>query len=180
MNGNPPSKMNAQKTLSLRWVRTDSRTRKHPFAVLICAVLPLLTGVNLSLAQDRGLGLGVIFGEPTGISGKYWISSRNAIDGGLAWSFRRSGYLHLHGDYLWHFTGVFPEAEGVVLYAGPGGRIGFAGTQSVVGIRMVGGAAYFLPKVPMDVFVEIAPVLDLLPETSGSLNGGIGIRYFFP
>ncbi|HXX62800.1 MAG TPA: hypothetical protein VEO56_03300 [Bacteroidota bacterium] len=160
--------------------RLHSRTRSCGCAVFLLAVLLLAPGLNSSRAQDRGLGLGVIFGEPTGISGKYWLSSRNAVDGGLAWSFRRSGYLHLHGDYLWHFTQVFPEADRLVLYAGPGGRIGFAGTQSVVGIRMVGGATYFLPKVPMDVFIEIAPVLDLLPETSGSLNGGIGIRYFFP
>lgn len=135
---------------------------------------------NQGAAQDQGFGLGVIFGEPTGLSGKYWISQRNAVDGGLAWSFKKNGYLHLHGDYLWHFTGVFPDADRLVLYAGPGGRIGFAGTQSVIGIRIVGGLAYDIRGAPMDVFFEIAPVVDLLPQTAGSLNGGIGVRYYFP
>ena len=34
-------------------------------------------------AQNRGFGLGIIVGEPTGISGKLWIEDRKAIDGAI-------------------------------------------------------------------------------------------------
>lgn len=74
-----------------------------------------------SLAQDRGFGLGVILGEPTGLSGKYWVSSKNAIDGGLAWSFRRSGFFHVHADYLWHFPLKVETDQRFTFYAGVGG-----------------------------------------------------------
>ena len=37
-------------------------------------------------AQDHGFGLGIIFGEPTGLSAKLWTSKVNAFDFGLGWS----------------------------------------------------------------------------------------------
>ncbi|MCK4431244.1 MAG: hypothetical protein KAW19_08060, partial [Candidatus Aminicenantes bacterium] len=46
-------------------------------------------------AQESGFGLGIILGEPTGISFKNWIGSRTAIDGGVAWSFGNNDSLHL-------------------------------------------------------------------------------------
>ncbi|MBP1654509.1 MAG: hypothetical protein H6Q28_1065, partial [Bacteroidetes bacterium] len=39
------------------------------------------------LAQDRGFGIGVMAGSPTGLNGKLWVSAENAVDVGLAWSF---------------------------------------------------------------------------------------------
>ncbi len=32
---------------------------------------------------------------------------------------------------------------------------------------------------PIDVFLEIAPIVDLAPATELSVNGGIGIRFYF-
>ncbi len=70
--------------------------------IQLCPIILLLLASS-AMAQDRGFGLGVILGEPTGLSGKYWTSSTNAIDGGLAWSFRHAGFFHVHADYLWHY-----------------------------------------------------------------------------
>lgn len=38
-------------------------------------------------AQDHGFGMGIILGEPTGLSAKAWTSNDNAFDFALAWSF---------------------------------------------------------------------------------------------
>jgi hypothetical protein len=140
----------------------------------------LLAVPSLARAQESGFGAGIVFGEPTGISLKGWTSRANAIDAGLAWSFRSSGSLHLHGDYLWHFRDVFPRAEQLVLYAGPGGRIRLAHGSSVIGIRIVMGAEYWIPRAPLDLFLEIAPIVNFAPATDGEFNAGIGIRVFFP
>jgi hypothetical protein len=40
-------------------------------------------------AQDHGFGLGLIFGEPTGLSAKLWTSKDNALDFGWPGSGRR-------------------------------------------------------------------------------------------
>jgi hypothetical protein len=36
-----------------------------------------LNSFILISAQSKGFGAGIIVGEPTGISGKYWVSSIN-------------------------------------------------------------------------------------------------------
>ncbi len=130
-------------------------------------------------AQDRGLGLGIILGEPTGLSGKAWTSSTNAIDAGLAWSFRGKGFFHVHADYLWHFPDAIRSSERFVPYAGVGGRFGAAKSDGIFGIRIVGGLAFWPRGVPLDVFVEFAPILDLIPATEMRANGGIGARFYF-
>ncbi len=142
----------------------------------------VLTSVILTsagLAQDRGFGLGVILGEPTGVSGKYWTSSSNAVDGGLAWSFRHAGFFHVHADYLWHFPLRTETAERFTFYTGVGGRLGVDSHEALLGVRVVGGFAFWPRGTPLDIFVEIAPVIDLAPATELSANGGIGIRFFF-
>ncbi len=150
--------------------------RSISMAAGIASLLLSLAG-SLS-AQDKGFGLGAIFGEPTGVSLKSWVSPDNAIDAGVAWSFKGDGYLHIHGDYLWHFRQAIHSDERFVPYAGVGGRIGFS-SSVVFGVRGVGGLAWWPRGVPLDVFAELAPVLDLAPSTGFSLMGGIGVRYFF-
>ncbi len=142
-------------------------------ALLACSSVP-------ALSQQRGFGLGVILGEPTGISAKGWVSGANAFDVGLAWSFRRRGNVHIHADYLWHFTNVFKTTERFVLYTGLGGRFAAGRGDGIFGMRIVGGFAWWGRSVPLEVFVELAPILDLVPATELSANGGIGIRYYFP
>jgi hypothetical protein len=132
-----------------------------------------------SPAQDRGAGLGVIIGEPTGVSAKFWTSSHNAIDAAVAYSFRRRGYFHLHADYLWHFPNVIKSTERFPLYAGVGGRLGVGRGSSIFGIRIAGGIAYWVRDAPIEVFFELAPIVDLAPETGVSGNAGIGARFFF-
>ncbi len=146
-------------------------------SLLIALTLALLA--SAAPAQDRGFGLGVILGEPTGLSGKYWTSSNNAIDGGLAWSFRHAGFFHIHADYLWHFPLRTETAERFTFYTGVGGRLGVDSHEALFGVRVVGGFAFWPRGTPLDIFVEVAPVVDLAPATELSANGGIGIRFFF-
>ncbi|MBU1298521.1 MAG: outer membrane beta-barrel protein [Bacteroidetes bacterium] len=130
--------------------------------------------------QDKGFGLGVILGEPTGISFKGWTSKTNAIDGGMAWSFTKSTALHLHADYLWHSFDVIESEENIPLYYGVGARVKFGNKDNNrLGVRGIIGLNYLMRKVPVDFFIEIAPILDLIQSTEFSMNGGIGVRYFF-
>jgi len=142
-------------------------------------------------AAEVGAGtweLGVIMGEPTGLSAKYWMSQANAIDFGVAWSFKGEGQFHLHADYLYHKYDIFKVDSGSLpLYFGIGGRLRFDNDDPRfdddndvrLGLRIVLGLEYVVEDYPMSLFFEIAPIMDFVPETEGDINGGLGIRYVF-
>ncbi|MBI4549134.1 MAG: hypothetical protein HY707_14215 [Ignavibacteriae bacterium] len=145
-------------------------------SVIVC----LLLVTTSSLSQDRGFGIGVIVGEPTGISMKGWLSSTSALDVGLAWSFAKETSFHIHGDYLLHSFNVFKTQERIPLYYGIGGRIKTGRREDDrVGLRMVVGIGYIFRDAPVDLFVEVAPILDLAPSTDFRMNAGLGARFFF-
>jgi hypothetical protein len=165
------------------------RTRLPACVVLAAAVAALVFAP--ALARAGSLGLGVIAGEPTGISLKTWLDGRHAVDAALGWSFAGDTSLHLHADYLWHDFGLL-RPTGVKgrlpLYYGLGARLkvhadddGHHGNEddTVLGVRFPVGVAWVPPSAPLDVFLEIAPVLDLLPGTDLNLNAAIGVRYWF-
>jgi hypothetical protein len=134
---------------------------------------------NIS-AQKNGIGLGVIAGEPTGISLKKWIGKTSAIDGAIAWSFGNQGALHLHANYLIHNFGVVKKIQGgrLPVYYGIGARVKLE-KDIRIGIRGPVGVNYIFDKHPLDFFLEIVPLLELVPNTAISINGAIGVRYFF-
>jgi hypothetical protein len=130
-------------------------------------------------AQDHGFGMGIILGEPTGLSAKLWTSGDNAFDFAAAWSFKGDGHLLLQADYVWHFFNLMPVPSGKLpLYIGIGGRVILADDPRF-GIRIPIGIDYLFADAPIDVFLELVPILDLSPETDFGVGGGIGIRYWF-
>lgn len=134
---------------------------------------------NIVQAQENGLGVGLIIGEPTGISGKIWTGNNTAIDGALAWSFSDNTQLHIHADYIIHKFNMIQVDEGKLpIYFGIGGRIKL-NDSTKLGVRIPVGINYLLKDAPIDMFFEIVPILDLLPSTKLNFNGGVGIRYFF-
>ena len=138
----------------------------------------LLILTSYSFSQSSGFGVGLIVGEPTGISLKNWISQKRALDAGIAWGFGRKGALHLHADYLIHEYELIKTIHGQLpIYYGVGGRILFS-SDSRIGVRGVIGLDYMFEEVPLDIFLEIAPIFDLVPSTDLSFNAGLGIRYF--
>ena len=130
-------------------------------------------------AQDSGLGLGLIFGEPTGLSAKMWTSERTALDAAVAWSFSGLGWVHIQADFLIHNYDIISVSKGKLpLYYGVGAYTAFSSNFGL-GIRVPLGLAYQFEGAPVDVFAEIAPGLALLPDIGFYFGGGIGVRYFF-
>ena len=160
-------------------------------------ILPLvfvLLGPS-AFAQSSGFGLGIMLGDPTGVSGKGWISGDRAIDFGVAWNFAYTGAFHLHGTYLFHNMDLIPVGKGKLpLYYGPGIRIRawgdngyyrhgkyyqYDGAYTQLGARLPVGLAYLFEGAPVDVFFEVAPTLNLIPNTYVDLDLALGGRYWF-
>ena len=134
-----------------------------------------------SLAGAGPFGVGLMIGEPTGLSLKNWTGRTVAFDAALAWSFEGRDGLHFHLDYLWHDFGIFPVEKGwMPPYYGVGGRIRFEEDEDEsFGIRVPLGLAYIFDSRKVDLFVEVVPLLDLAPETDFDANAALGIRYYF-
>jgi hypothetical protein len=154
-----------------------------------------------SASNGGDFGLGLMLGEPTGLTGKYWLSETSAIDAGFAYSF--GNYTTVLADYLWHFPGAFasagPSGNEFVPFVGIGGVlfisgnswngtyrdsnapffVGSSGNSAAFGARIPLGIE-FLPKAaPIGIFAEIDPGIGLLPSTFGFFGGEVGARFYF-
>jgi hypothetical protein len=144
---------------------------------------------------NKTFGIGLLLGNPTALSGKYFYSGNKAFDFGIGAVryYRGRDGLHLHADHLWHPVSLAStESFELPLYLGIGFRLfDFDDRHDGVdyddalalGVRAPLGIAFDFNEVPIDVFVEVAFVVDFVRnyrDTYGvDLNGGVGFRYWF-
>ena len=143
--------------------------------LVLVFVFVMISGVSYAQVPG-GTGLGVIIGNPTGVSFKKWIDSSKAVDAAAAWSFANDGVLQVHLDLLFHDFTLLDRQWPV--YYGIGGAVGIA-DDLVLGVRFPLGISYLFPSDPFDIFFEIVPRLNLMPETDFGIDGAIGFRFYF-
>ena len=176
---------------------------KHKLVMLF--LLSLLTFLSLmplraiasdaSSLENNPTGLGVIFGEPTGFTAKFWMPEHQAIDAGLAFSL--SSYVLIYSDYLFHFPGVFGNSteftRAMSPYVGVGAEIIISensvrtnnhyfdtpGSSTGLGIRIPLGIEWALKTMPIGIFAELVPGMGITPGTYGFFQGGVGARWYF-
>jgi len=126
--------------------------------------------------------LGLYIGEPTGLSAKYYLNRMNAIEGIAAWAFSQ-GFLVVSADYLVDFPeAVKIEGETFPLFFGIGAiaRLNMGVQPPIeIGARIPLGVLYVFRDFPLELSLEVVPVLYLFPDTVFTGMGGIGIRYCF-
>ena len=140
------------------------------------------SSMNRSMDDMTGkFGAGLVVGEPTGPTVKYWLNDTMAIDGTLGWSLRDDDNIYLNADFLWHnFDLIHPSRGRAAVYYGVGPSIEFRDEEdNRFGVRAPLGVSYIFDNQPVDVFVEVAPILDFAPDLHGDFNAGIGLRYWF-
>jgi hypothetical protein len=161
------------------------------FAVPDAAARPRPAGRASKFTANKTIGLGLMLGAPSGLSGKYFVGPSTAIDVGVGvlryYRDRRSNF-HIHGDFLWHPVSLAKtEPFELPLYLGVGARfwdfdddnddgLGF-------GVRAPIGISFDFNNVPLDAFFEVALVIDFFwnygRRAAGDINGAIGVRYYF-
>jgi len=147
----------------------------------VIILIIILIVFNKSSVKGESFGLGIILGEPTGISLKIWQGKETAIDGAIAWSLGKNNSLHLHGDYLFHKFELLKVKKGKLpIYYGFGARIRIQeNNDSKLGFRFPLGLNYLFERSPFDIFLEIAPIFNIFPSTDFDLNASFGVRFFF-
>ncbi len=141
---------------------------------------------------NKTFGLGLMFGTPSGLSGKYYLSSDTALDFGVATHRHGRDRYHdawnIHADFLWHpFVLASPDAFWLPLYVGVGARLldhrydGF-GDDLHLGVRAPIGLLIDFNNVPLDIFMELAFIFDVLHDDNHGYTDGdffLGVRYYF-
>jgi hypothetical protein len=151
---------------------------------------------------NKTFGLGLELGEPTGLTGKLFVSSNAALDFGIGYAYQNYYYddgLHIYGDILFHPT-VLAHADAFELpfYIGGGIRywdFDFCDPQgictyrgSAVGIRVPIGIDFDFNRAPIDIFLQIVPVIDFLhgdyydryrDRTHLAVDPSVGFRFWF-
>jgi hypothetical protein len=135
-------------------------------------ILAIALASTTADAGPRKFGLGLELGEPTGLTGKYYLSPDRAIDFGVGeiyGYFDRYG-LHVYVDYLFHpaTLGRGPSVT-IPFYIGLGARVWAfedRGRQPIdhadaFGLRVPIGIAFELASTPLDFFIQFVPTLDV-------------------
>lgn len=133
------------------------------------------------------LGLGIIIGEPTGITAKLYLEDDQAIQGAVGGSFIADAW-QVNAEYVLH-PWILQDRDTFVLpvYLGPGLRaIEYRAARGsdahfALGLRAVIGMLFDFKNVPLDVFVEVAGIgeYDFTDGFGLGLNVGAGVRYYF-
>lgn len=169
--------------------------------MLACIAAPAAgatPAVQKTYANSNGtFGLGLILGEPTGVGGRYWFSEDMAVQGVIGGTYRYAGAI-VAADLIVGFRRIIPANSSVVrfdLSLGGGALFGLwesgyhchSGPWSVchrhsgfaLGARGPATFSAVFEKIQLEAFVEVAPVLLVLPALDLDLEGGIGARYYF-
>lgn len=156
---------------------------------------PRPAGGTSDFRANKEFGLGLVFGNPNGLAGKYYLSDDTALDFAVGYSRYyvgrrdRRGGLHVHGSFLWHPAVLAqPDPFWLPIYFGVGGRFldreyfYDRDRRSRFGVRVPVGLMMDFNDVPLDIFFEIAPIFDFLtPSGRGwfGFHSALGARYYF-
>lgn len=150
------------------------------------------------VGSQRKLGLGFSIGAPTSLVGKYFLDATNAVDFGLSvWRLGRrcssggptpyrcdsDGYLGIFGDYLWHDTLARGTAQ-LDWHFGPGARMWIGndsrGENLALAARMPLGLDLTFDRPGfVELFIDIAPALYVVPDASLEIEAFLGARFYF-
>ena len=147
-------------------------------------------GAAFAQNRDKALGLGIIILGPTGFSVNYRLSAENSVDAALAWDIDKAVYIH--GDYLFKTKTLHQEGTAVLTaHYGLGARIAIIHddhydrgrsrwvNRDRFGLRAPLGVDIWFPKPSLEVFLELAAIMDIVESTDLSLDIGLGLRYYF-
>jgi hypothetical protein len=174
---------------------------------LVIGVALLCGGSREAAAQWKGhdFGLGLRLGDPSAVSGKFWLNADNAIQVDVGW---HAAYRHQETTYANYYPWPFLSVDWVHQFArfGPASRrlwfathIGAGGVfdyatsdcyydafgrsycQPAASVHVPIAFNLYFSGVHFEIFVEVAPGLRFYPASAvyPTLSWSGGARYYF-
>lgn len=122
------------------------------------------------------VGVGVIIGSISGLNVRILGGGQSAINFDLAWD--SHDHLFIAADYIINNRKPLQSLNGFPIYYGLGAKVS---TDDYVGIRFILGTNFRLTDISrnLELFLEIAPGIQIAPSSDPDLDLGLGLRYYF-
>src|SRR5690606_28092866 len=118
-------------------------------------------------AEAGAFGLGLILGQPTGITGAYGLSERTAIDAALGLTIFDGRDFYVHGEFLWYLPPLVRGSSAELsAYLGIGGFL-VTHDDPVIGARAPFGLSLDFAAAPIELFLEVSVLLAVVPDFHG-------------
>lgn len=138
----------------------------------------------LTTTPSSGISVGLVLGDPSGLSLKFW-----GVGNGMAFQLHAGGggffapaTVALSGSLLFH-TALTRQTP-INGYLGVGAYVGmhtrkYGSDFGIMGLQMPFGLEFILSEAPLDIFMEIPPIFYLTTEgdVGFGLSMGIGLRF---
>ena len=168
--------------------------KKFNFAAMAFVLFFIVNSfANAQGPNGKAFGFGLIIGDPTGVSIKYYTNNENAFDAYIGTSY--FGRLRFGADYLWHFDTF--NSRVVKMYAGVGLALGVGNGHGIwykedrnkfyywqdestlgFGARALLGLSITPKRTPLEIFFEICPLMGISPNFGINMDAAIGIRFY--
>jgi hypothetical protein len=162
--------------------------RRYMLAVGLLCILFSIEVADGQATESAPIGIGVLLGEPTGLTLKVWTNPRDAVTFEVGESY--FGLPRVQIDYNVHTGG---EYSALRIYGGPGiavgfnnnSRTGFFGSDGsgldrdnnpAFGVRLILGLD-IIPR-PFEFFMEGGPLIGLSPGFGTALDLAVGVRLY--
>lgn len=134
-------------------------------------------------------GIGLLLGKPSGLRYTHWLNWRRAIF--LDAAYDLDGVVQAQGSYAYYFYDAkdqYKKSKGFnsfLFYVAPGLMTGFRVSGSdqasafLLGLRGAGGLEYVLGRGTWSLRAELGATLNIIGRTAASLQGFLGITYYF-
>jgi hypothetical protein len=141
--------------------------------------------------QGKSFGLGLVFGSPSGLTGKYMLTADQGIQAsigfGVSSRFRQNFAvvtdILLAVDYIWTPATLVDVAPMTLNFFIGGGAVvgiyenGFFGPT--LGARLPVGLSMAFKPIPLEIYLELVPTLIVFPPVALGLGAGLGGRWYF-
>lgn len=132
---------------------------------------------NAHAQARQGFGLGLVAGEPSGLTVAWAASEQRAFQSHLSWSVVNDR-MRVSADYLQTVAVLDTSGPRLPVYVGLGGVVS-VGEPAWLGARIPLGVALIPRQVPIEPFLELAPTVYVFPDTDVDLEGALGARIYF-
>lgn len=155
---------------------------KRFYYLLVLLLFVALTNTELSAQPPAGnWGVGIQFGDPSGLTIKRYNPGAMSFDALLAWDLNDFFFLNVHG--LWEKN--INASPNFNFFYGPGAFIGFIernkrfddDDEIRLGISGTFGLNYYVDR--FEIYLQLTPRLAVIESTDADIGGGLGVRFYF-
>ena len=154
---------------------------RYLLAGLVAATCMMVAMPADAQRAPGALGIGGQVGSPSGVTFKVHNPETISYDFLAAWDLDDFFFLNVHG--LYERPLEFENTDNLEYFFGPGAFVGFqeergGNNEAVFGISGSFGLNFLLEQ-RFELYVHLTPRINLIPDTTGRLGGGLGLRYYF-